>query len=150
MRAFAQLHAHAEGMIEVFEHAQRRAVEQGEPVLASYSMRIAPLDLLALFGSVDQPGAECLFWRAPEDDKSLFGWGVAAELSSAGTQRFASVDAQWRHWLQSAVIHGPLAPSVCGGFRFDHQVKASPAWQGFGDASLWLMTLLLVRDGADC
>jgi salicylate biosynthesis isochorismate synthase len=150
MRAFAQLHAHAEGMTEVFEHAQRRAVEQGEPVLASYSMRIAPLDLLALFGSADQPGAECLFWRAPEDDKSLFGWGVAAELSSAGPQRFASVDAQWRHWLQSAVIHGPLAPSVCGGFRFDHQVKASPAWQGFGDASLWLMTLLLVRDGADC
>lgn len=75
MRAFAQLHAHAEEMTEVFEHAQRRAVEQGEPVLASYSMRIAPLDLLALFGSVDQPGAECLFWRAPEDDKSLFGWG---------------------------------------------------------------------------
>lgn len=150
MSAFAKLEGHAAGLTEVFECARQRAIEHGEAVLASYSMNLPTLDLLELFASVDQPDAECLFWRAPEDDKSLFGWGVAAQLSASGEQRFASVDAQWRHWLEHAVSHGPQAPTVCGGFRFDHQVPASSAWQGFGDASLLLMTLLLVRDGDAC
>ncbi|WP_416363554.1 isochorismate synthase [Pseudomonas sp. NFX183] len=150
MSAFTQLEGHAAGLTEVFECARQRAIEHGKPVLASYALNITALDLLALFERVDEPHAECLFWRAPEDDKSLFGWGVAAELIGAGAQRFATVDAQWRDWLEGAVVHGPLAPTVCGGFRFDHQVKASPAWQGFGDASLLLMTLLLVRDGDAC
>ncbi|QOQ77183.1 isochorismate synthase [Pseudomonas poae] len=150
MRAFPSLQAHAQGLAAVFEQARERAVEHGEAVLASYSIELAPLDLLELFCSVDQPGAECLFWRAPEDHKSLFGWGVAAELSGVGAQRFAAVDTQWQSWVEHAVSHGPLAPTVCGGFRFDHEVKASGAWQGFGDASLLLMTLLLVRDADSC
>ncbi|WP_460423882.1 isochorismate synthase [Pseudomonas sp. ZL2] len=150
MRAFTRLEEHTAGLTQVFEQARQRAAVQGAPVLASYALAIVELDLLELFCRVDQPDAESLFWRAADGGKSLFGWGVAAELSGAGGQRFAMVEQQWQQWLHSAVIHGPQPPALCGGFRFDHQVEASSAWQGFGDASMLLMTLLLIRDGDQC
>ncbi|MGE7955553.1 isochorismate synthase [Pseudomonas sp. NPDC089530] len=150
MSAFTQLAEHAGELTRVFEQARQRAAGQGAPVLASYALEIGELDLLELFCKADRPHAESLFWRAADGGRSLFGWGVAAQLNGTGEQRFATVDRQWQHWLQSAVIHGPQPPAICGGFRFDHQVAASEAWQGFGDGSMLLMTLLLVRDGEQC
>ncbi|WP_263143548.1 isochorismate synthase [Pseudomonas sp. RIT-PI-AD] len=150
MSAFARLDEHVEGLTQVFEQARRRAAAQDAPVLASYALTISPMDLLELFCRVDRPHAESLFWRAAEGGRSLFGWGVAAELSGAGEQRFVAVDRQWQQWLRGAVIHGPQPPTLCGGFRFDHQAKAGGAWQGFDDASMLLMTLLLIREGDRC
>lgn len=150
MKTLTRLEAHRGELAHVFEQARQRAVLQAEPVLASYALAIDAVDLLELFCRVDQPCAEAIFWRAADGGRSLFGWGVAAEISGAGEQRFASVDQQWQHWLRSAVIHGPQPPLLCGGFRFDHQIEASSAWQGFGDASMRLMTLLLMRDGDAC
>jgi salicylate biosynthesis isochorismate synthase len=150
MSAWVRLEEHLEGLTHVFEQARQRAAVQGAPVLASYALAISEMDLLELFCRVDQPDAESLFWRAPDGGRSLFGWGVAAELSATGEQRFATVDQQWQQWLHSAVIHGPQPPTLCGGFCFDHRVTASDAWQGFGAASMLLMTLLLIRDGDAC
>ncbi|AKA24232.1 isochorismate synthase [Pseudomonas chlororaphis] len=150
MSAFSQLAEHAPGLTRVFEQARQRAAGQGAPVLASYALAIGALDLLELFCKADQPHAESLFWRAADGGRSLFGWGVAAQLDGVGEQRFATVDRQWQHWLRSAVIHGPQPPAICGGFRFDPQVAPSETWQGFGDGSMLLMTLLLIRDGEQC
>ncbi|MDH0303277.1 MULTISPECIES: isochorismate synthase [unclassified Pseudomonas] len=150
MKPFTRLEEDLAGLTQVFEQARQRAAEQGTSVLASYALAVADIDLLALFCRVDRPGAEALFWRDAASDRTLFGWGLAAELNGTGEQRFASVDRQWRAWLDSAVSHGPQPPLLCGGFRFDDQVAPDSAWQGFGDASLWLMSLLLIREGEQC
>lgn len=150
MNAFTPLEPHAQALTQVFEQARERAARLGTPVLASYALAINDMDLLALFCRVDRPDTDSVFWRAADGGKSLFGWGVAAELSGAGEQRFAAVDRQWQQWLHSAVIAGPQPPTLCGGFRFDHQASASSAWQGFGDASMRLMSLLLIRDDDGC
>lgn len=146
MNAFTRLDQHLGGLTQVFESARQRAAAQGAPVLASYALAIADMDLLALFRQVDRPGAEALFWRDAGGARSLFGWGLAAELNAVGAQRFASLDQQWQGWLANAVIQGPQPPLLCGGLRFDDQVAPGSAWHGFGDASLWLMGLLVVRE----
>lgn len=150
MNAFTPLDEHLTGLTQVFECARQRAAAQGRPVLASHAWAIADMDLLALFRQADRPGADVLFWRDAEGSRSLFGWGLADELNGVGAQRFASPDQQWQAWLDNAVIHGPQPPVVCGGMRFDPQVAPSSAWQGFGDASLWLMSLLVVREAGQC
>ena len=150
MNAFSHPEHHLAELTEVFERARQRAAVLGTPVLASHAWAIADMDLLALFRQADRPGADALFWRDAGGARSLFGWGLADALNATGAQRFASLDEQWQAWLDSAVIHGPQPPLLCGGMRFDTEVSPGSAWQGFGDASLWLMSVLVVREAGQC
>ena len=100
-----------------FERAIGQAQALDRPVLVAASFEIDPLDPLQVFGAWDDRQTPCLYWEQPE--LAFFAWGSALELQGHGEQRFARIEENWQLLCADAVVEGPLAPRLCGGFRFD-------------------------------
>lgn len=128
-----------------FEHAIGQAQALDRPVLVAASFEIDPLDPLQVFGAWDDRQTPCLYWEQPE--LAFFAWGCALELQGHGEQRFARLEDSWRLLCAEAVVEGPLAPRLCGGFRFDPRGPRQEHWQAFADASLMLASLTVLREG---
>jgi isochorismate synthase len=80
------------------------------------------------------------------------GLGVTLELNAAGQDRFKSLEQRWRALSERAVCDFPDAPPGVGlvavaGFAFADDGAGSPAWNGFGSASLTVPSLWLARRG---
>lgn len=130
-----------------FERAIRRAEVLGHPVLAAVSFGIDALDPLQAFSTLDDGQTPCFYWEGRQPDLAFFAWSRALELDGHGEQRFARVEEDWQALCRQAVVEGPLAPRLCGGFRFDPDGPRQPHWQAFGDASLDLAHLTVLREG---
>lgn len=76
---------------------------------------VAPLRLLARTVEIDDPGP--LLALLPRDQQlawihrgdGLVGWGVAAEFSYAGPNRFADAGAQWREITRHSVVRDDVS-----------------------------------------
>ncbi len=128
-----------------FERAIGQAQALDRPVLVAASFEIDPLDPLQVFGAWDDRQTPCLYWEQPE--LAFFAWGCALELQGHGEQRFARIEENWQLLCADAVVEGPLAPRLCGGFRFDPRGPREEHWQAFADASLMLAGITVLREG---
>ncbi|MGS0894520.1 isochorismate synthase [Burkholderia stagnalis] len=131
---------------DTFARAARRAADTGEPVLASVSVPLRPLNFFDLVASWDDGATPWCFHEAGDASVALFGWDCALELTATGATRFARIDARWRALMRNAVIAGPQPPRIVGGFRFDPDAPRAAHWHAFPDASMTLAKLLIVRD----
>lgn len=131
----------------LFERAIQRAEALGHPVLVAASFEIDPLDPLQVFGAWDDSQTPFLYWESRQPDASFFAWGCALELKAQGEQRFSHIEKSWQALCKHALFEGPLAPRLCGGFRFDPRGSRQEHWQAFEDASLMLANLTVLRDG---
>ncbi|AJX35996.1 isochorismate synthase [Burkholderia oklahomensis] len=132
---------------DTFARAARQAAETGEPVLASASFPLRPLNLFDLIASWDDAITPWFFHETGDPSVALFGWDRAFELSATGDARFAQLDARWRALGRTAVIAGPQPPRIGGGFRFDPHGPRQAHWQSFADASMMLAKVMIVREG---
>ncbi|WIX32336.1 isochorismate synthase [Salinicola sp. JS01] len=124
-----------------------RAIEQAEklahPVLAAISFDIDPIDPLQVLGAWEDQRTPYLYWE--QHELTFFAWGCALELNGHDEKRFTQVEENWRLLRADAVVAGPLAPRLCGGFRFDTYGQREAHWQAFADASLMLANVTVIR-----
>ncbi|WP_353980209.1 isochorismate synthase [Salinicola endophyticus] len=132
----------------ILHDALERAIDQAEqlahPVLAAISFEIDPLDPLQVLSTQDDKRTPYLYWE--QNELTFFAWGCALELNGHAEQRFTQVEENWRLLCTDALVTGPVAPRLCGGFRFDTRGQREAHWQGFADASLLLASLTVLRE----
>ena len=132
----------------------RRQVRRGAPVLVSVTERL---------DGVHDPSAIVLASRAPKeswfcleqparDRTAHAGLGVTLQLEASGAGRFRTLERAWREHSERAMCDAPDAPPGVGlvavaGFAFADDGATSPSWRGFGNASLIVPAVWLVRRG---
>ncbi len=95
-------------------------------------------------------------WEQPDREFSLAAIGVAHEAASRGGHRFEDVARECLALNEGAVLDEPsglpsgAGPVWTGGFAFDPDGAASPAWSSFSPASLILPELSICRTGGEC
>lgn len=119
--------------------------------LFSYSQPVAALSFTALLDQA--PPGPRLFWESTPDEPALVGWGLAAELTAAGDQRFSQVSQQARRLFAELVRLAPEAPEwsgprLLGGFAFQPGSGREAAWRAFPDARFILPRIQFTRLGA--
>jgi isochorismate synthase len=123
-------------------------------VLASVTERLAGNhDPAAIVVASRAPGQSWFCLEQPARDATAHaGLGVTLELDAAGPDRFTSLERRWRALSERAECDFPDAPPGVGlvavaGFAFAEDGARSPAWQGFGSASLTVPAVWLARRG---
>ncbi|MDE3130057.1 MAG: chorismate-binding protein, partial [Acidobacteriota bacterium] len=132
----------------------RRRAHRDAPVLVSVSEPLAGEHDPASIVLASRAGTEpwfCLEQPARER-MAHAGLGLALELEASGRQRFEQLARRWRALSEHALSDAPDAPSGSGlvavaGFAFADEGGLSPAWQGFGPASLTVPAVWLARRG---
>ncbi len=134
----------------------RRHARPERPVLASVTERLAGThDPAAIVLSSRAPAQPWFCLEQPARDGTAHaGLGAALELDAAGADRFRVLDRRWREFSEHASCDTPDAAPGAGlvavaGFAFADDGAGSPAWQGFGAASLTVPALWLARRGAE-
>lgn len=134
-----------------FTEARQRAARIGKPVLAVVSEPAPRLDAIALFSTFDGSDTSCMLWESADKSPiTLFGCGVALELTGNGDARFHEVDATWRELSAEAVVEGPVGPHMMGGFRFDVHCERSRHWSSFADASMMVPSIMMIGSMESC
>ena len=132
--------------------AREHARSGGRPVLVSIAERVSavdPLDaiesLASAFGDSDR-----MYWSRPADDFALAGFGAVVTFQEEGSERFASIDAQWSALRDSAIIEDAsenargVGPVLMGGFAFSPDGPRSARWRDFPSARLILPRVQVV------
>ena len=144
----------AEARLRARLAAARRKARPGAPILASVTERLAGShDPAAIVVASRAPGQPWFCMEQPARDGTAHaGIGVTLELDAAGLERFATLERRWRDLSERAVCDFPDAVPGAGlvavaGFAFADDGADSPAWQGFGAASLTVPAAWLARHG---
>ncbi len=136
------------------ERAARRA-RRGQPVLVSVSEALDGEHDPSAIVLASRTGGEpwfCLEQPARELTAHA-GLGTALALDAAGPGRFATLEDHWRELSSRALADPAGGPPGSGlvataGFAFADDGGRSPAWSGFGPASLSVPQLWFARRGA--
>lgn len=134
---------------ETFTRAVGQARTRNQPTLVCVSFSIAPIDPLHLLAEWDDGETPFFYWEGPEPDLTFLGWGCAQELTARGELRFSHVGDSWRTLCATAVVEGSCSPVLCGGFRFDPCGPRHTHWRDFGDASMMVANIAVLRQGKD-
>src|SRR5579875_1702486 len=132
----------------------RRQATPESPVLVSVTERLPGAhDPSAAVISSRAPGQPWYCIEQPAREATAHaGLGVALALETAGPDRFRVLERRWRALSERALADSPDAPPGVGlvamaGFAFADEGAASPAWRGFGAASLTVPSVSLARRG---
>ena len=141
----------AQGLLtSTFASAISRATLLDQPILAAVSFEIPYLDPLKVLRKWDDGSAPWFFWKTKDSEDRFLAWATAVEIEASGPLRFNLVTQQWREISKHAVAVGPLAPRLCGGFRFDTHSQRDAHWQSFADASLIAGECLFLNEAGKC
>ncbi len=141
-----------EPLLRTLREAARRAAQQQQPILASFTYPIEWDDALRVFTAARQAGlGECFFWERPVEQNTLLGIGTAATIKTQGNTRFTNAASAWRTLLHDAVVTYAEAsastassgPLLFGGFTFDPLSTRTALWSDFPDGLLILPRMLL-------
>jgi salicylate biosynthesis isochorismate synthase len=131
-----------------------RQASPGTPVLVSVTERLAGThDPSAIVIESREAGDQWFCIEQPARESTAHaGLGVALALEASGADRFKVLERRWRALSERALCDSPDAPPGVGltamaGFAFADDGAASPAWRGFGTASLTVPTVCLARRG---
>ncbi|MEA2375045.1 MAG: menaquinone-specific isochorismate synthase, partial [Thermoleophilaceae bacterium] len=132
------------------------ARRERRPVLASVTCPLdARIDLSATVLAARRPDDRFFCFEQPDRDRfALACLGAAAEVRSAGPERFAQAAAECRWLGASALVDPPAAgpaqgvgPVWVGGFAFAAEGGAVPEWSSLPPALLTLPEVSLARRG---
>lgn len=150
----ASLTACSEGLSELVARAGARARATGRSVLATRVEEIAARDPLdALAAAVTGTGVPRMYWTRPADNTAVAALGAALVLSPPGATRFSDADHAWQALLADAVVDDAsgaadgTGPLLVGGFGFEAGAPATPPWQDFPAARLWVPRVQLATAG---
>jgi salicylate biosynthesis isochorismate synthase/menaquinone-specific isochorismate synthase len=132
-------------------HARRQA-HPDTPILVSVTERLGGKhdpSAIVLCSRREHESWFCLEQPA-RDATAHAGLGVALKLESAGKGRFAELERQWQTLAERSVDDAADAPPGAGlvavaGFAFADDGADSPAWRGFGAASLTVPAIWFAR-----
>ncbi len=119
------------------------------PRLLSYSRAIAPINLLE-FLRATPPETQRVYWENKDNEIALAGWGVTAQITASGANRFAEIKAQADTIFASAIVEGSesaVTPRLFGGFSFQSDYQPNGVWQAFAPAYFVLPRYTLTRTG---
>jgi salicylate biosynthesis isochorismate synthase len=136
------------GLLQCLTEARCRVDEGRSEVLASYSVPWTSSDHGRLFASNRLVETPATLWAIPQRKLALVGLGCAREFRLGADEPWATIQRQWRHLLDAAVIHGDHRPVLCGGFAFDRLGQRRSRWQDFPAAALTLARFCLCRHGS--
>jgi isochorismate synthase len=132
----------------------RRQARPGLPVIASVTERLrGSHDPAAIVMGSRRPDEPWFCIEQPaRDATAVAALGVAHELEASGPGRFTTLESRWLPVAERALSDTPDAPPGAGlialcGFAFADDGAGSPAWRGFGAASLTVPTLSFARRG---
>ncbi|HET7120972.1 MAG TPA: isochorismate synthase [Solirubrobacterales bacterium] len=114
-----------------------REVEVADPCAAVFASRLA--------------SERWFCWEQPDRGFALAGLGVAYEAASRGAERFRDVASECLTVARDPVLEQPRGlpagsgPVWAGGFAFDADGGASPAWSSLSPASLSLPEVSICR-----
>ena len=114
----------------------------------------APDDLLALVAP-EAEAAPTFFWAHPDQYLAVLGLGVAAEVRTAGPERFTEASRQALALLAEASVGGDGGesaprPCVVGGFAFEPGDPRDRSWREFPACRLVVPAKLWLRRGERC
>jgi isochorismate synthase len=142
-------------LAELLDRASEQARASQRPVLVSTvepAPAVDPLEALAHASSnggalAEQAAAGRMYWTRPAEGFALAGLGSVAELASAGSLRFETLDREWAALVRCAVTDDAsggapgVGPLLMGGFAFEPEGPRSARWRGFPSALLSLPRL---------
>lgn len=138
---------------ELLRDALARGAARGGRTLVSVTVEADVADPCAAAFASRLAGDRWFCWEQPDRGFALAGIGVAHEAASRGAGRFADVAEQARAVGADAVLEAPpglpagAGPVWLGGFAFDPEGGATPAWSSLPPASAVLPELSLCRAG---
>jgi menaquinone-specific isochorismate synthase len=130
-----------------------RANRQERPVVVSLTVALPdPPDLVDFFVRGDQSSTYRAYWEQRAEGHALVGIGAARVIRCDGPGRFRDAARAIREDMATALIDdsigAPGGPIYLGGFAFDPDQPATPAWSPYPAGLLVLPRLLLaLRDG---
>jgi len=119
------------------------------PRLLSYSRAIAPINLLEFLRAAP-PETQRVYWENKDNEIALAGWGVTAQITASGANRFAEIKAQADAIFANAIVEGSesaVTPRLFGGFSFQPDYQPNGVWQAFAPAYFVLPRYTLTRSG---
>ncbi len=127
----------ARGLLAFLEHCRNRSERDGEPRIASISLRVRDLDPLAVLRSIQEPDEPHLYMeRSPV---SVSGAEAVARLSVGGEDRFEKANEFVKAWSGRILSTGDLdgwfsGPLFFHAFSFDDRDDPAatvfiPKWQ---------------------
>ena len=129
------------------------AVSRSRRTLVSATLSVEFVDPCAVAFSSRLASDHWFCWEQPDRRFSLAAIGVAHVATSRGRNRFEDVARECLALNEGAVLDEPsglpsgAGPVWTGGFAFDPDGAASPAWSSFAPASLILPELSICKQG---
>ena len=160
---YAPIASSAETLRRQVAEAAERARRLGRPIVVSQTVpapEALARDPAAFFARGAGRYAHRAYWERPAEGVALVGLGAARLIRCDGDdrERFRQAAAAIRDDLATALIDGPggeinsadgaAGPAYLGGFAFDPARPASPEWDGYPAAMLFLPRYLLAVRGA--
>lgn len=133
------LKSYEKQLADLISRGSQSARSQNKTVLVSLSFPLAdagePIDIFALARGLE---VERTFWAKPDRDIWVVGIGCTKELVSNSEDPMTSINDEYNHLLELALIEHPedslKGPVFIGGIRFDSRVEKSNVWSDFDDA----------------
>ncbi|MCU0497949.1 MAG: isochorismate synthase [Anaerolineae bacterium] len=120
--------------------------------LVSYSRQITPMKLLDFLRLGDHTHQARIFWENSEIDLAFAGFGVAAEITASGQNRFDEVRQKVDDLFLNAILDSPrheIRPRLFGGFAFQAEHEENGIWSAFPSAYFVLPRYLLTQSGSE-
>ncbi len=151
-RASPWLSAAGEARLRARLTRARRQARSGTPIPVSVTERLdgAHDPSAIVLGSRRTDESWFCLEQPARDATAHAGLGVALSLESAGKERFAELERSWQALAERSVDDAADAPPGAGlvavaGFAFADDGAGSPAWRGFGAASLTVPAIWFAR-----
>jgi salicylate biosynthesis isochorismate synthase len=141
-------------LTRLHECAERAADRRGR-TLASVTVRVEDVDPCAAVFASRLASDSWFCWEQPDRGFALAALGVAHEVASRGTGRFAQVGRECLRLGEGAALDEPAGlppgagPVWTGGFAFAPEGAEASQWSSFAPASLTLPELSLCRVGGE-
>lgn len=120
--------------------------------LVSYSRPIASIKLLDFLRLSDHTHQSRIFWENSEIDLAFAGFGIAAEITASGHDRFSEVRQKLADLFVNAILDSPryeIRPRLFGGFAFQSEHQEAGIWSAFPSAYFVLPRYLLTQTGGE-
>ena len=153
MRGGFRIVTKPDSLLARLREGAERAAGRGRRTLVSVTVPVEGVDPCAAVFASRLASDRWFCWEQPDRDFALAALGVAHEAISRGEGRFGDVARECLDLGSDSVAREPAGlpagagPVWTGGFAFDPEGAASPAWSSFAPASMALPEVSICRNG---
>lgn len=120
--------------------------DKNKPGLISFAFRLEQFDPLRLIDQINQQYEKFLFFRTPNNHRTIIGINSALEIASGQMKNFTSIVSNFNHWKKTFVNNWSekkifRASVLCCSAKFD-SMKTSILWNEFETLQLYIPEFL--------